>query len=160
MSGLLVTVCLVYFLFAATTYVGTLWCLHFFLYPTWVGLTPDNVGVHFVGPTRAATRFFTYVVPPMFVTGPVMVAAAWGDPVVIAPVLAVLGIIVSTYVGQRLIIPVNKRIAAGVTSQELTPLLKRWMRYNDIRWVTTSIMWAATVWYAVAEGNLVHVLGS
>ena len=48
----------------------------------------------------------------------------------------------------------NKRITAGVDAPQLTVLLKRWMLLNDIRWVTTSVMWAAAVWYVLAVGNV------
>jgi hypothetical protein len=56
-------------------------------------------------------------------------------------------------VGTGFIIPVNRRITTGVDAPELTVLLKRWMLLNDIRWVTTSVMWAAAVWYVLAIGN-------
>ncbi len=154
MGATLVEICWVYFLFGATVYTGTLWCLHFFLYPSWVGLSPDNVGVHFVHPTQAATRFFTVVVPLMLVAGVVLVVHSWGTGPVWPALLAVLGIVVSTIVGTGLIIPVNKQITAGVDAPELTVLLKRWMLLNDIRWVTTSVMWAAAVWYVLAVGNV------
>jgi hypothetical protein len=150
--GVLYLICLVYFLFGATAYVGTLWCVRLFLYPSWVALTPDNVGVHFVGPTRAATRFFIFVVPLMFPTGIALIVASWGDTLVWVASLAVLGV-VSTVVGIGFILPVNKKIAAGVAAAELTPLLKRWMFLNDIRFVTTTVMWGAAVWYALAVGD-------
>lgn len=151
--GVLYLVCLIYFLFGATVYVGTLWCLRLFLYPSWVGLTPDNVGVHFVAPTKAATRFFTVVVPLMLPTGAALIVASWGDPLVWVAALAVLGIVASTVVGTGIIVPVNKKITAGVSAEELTMLLKRWMFLNDVRFVTTTVMWGATVWFALAVGD-------
>jgi hypothetical protein len=151
-AGLLLT-CLVYFLFASTIYMGTLWCLRLFLYPSWVGLTPDNVGVHFVGPTHRATKFFTVVVLLMIPAGVGLIIGSWGTNLVWVTSVAVLGIVASTVVGTFMILPVNKRIAKGVGAAELTALLKRWMVLNDIRWVTTTIMWSATVWYAVAIGD-------
>lgn len=35
-----------YFFFGATIYVGTLWSLRFFFYPSWKSLTVGNVGDH------------------------------------------------------------------------------------------------------------------
>lgn len=65
-----------------------------------------------------------------------------------------------TYVGQLLIIPINKKIRGGDHSgaAALTPLLKRWMMLNDIRFVGATITWAAIVWYLVAKGDLLGAL--
>ena len=38
-------------------------------------------------------------------------------------------------------------------TQTLVPLLKKWMMLNNIRWITVTIMWAATVWYIIAKGD-------
>lgn len=149
-----------YFLFGATMYMGTMWVLRFFLYPTWRTLTPENVGDHFGIPTTLATRFFTFVVPPMFLTGIVLVWSEWGTWYVLLSAVCLVGIILLTYVGQRLIIPVNKKIRGGEFSGAagLTPLLVRWMALNDIRFVGATITWAAIVWYLVARGGLLVAL--
>jgi hypothetical protein len=149
----LLLISIVYYLFASTIYMGTLWCLRLFLYPSWVGLTPDNVGVHFVGPTKRATKFFTVVVVLMFPAGIGLIIGSWGTNLVWVTSVAVAGIVASTVVGTGWILPVNKRIAKGVSAAELTQLLKRWMLLNDIRWVTTTIMWSFTLWYALAVGD-------
>jgi hypothetical protein len=150
----------VYFLFGATMYMGTMWVLRFFLYPTWEALTPDNVYQHFGVPTILATRFFTVVVPPMFLAGVVLVVSEWGDPLVWVAAGCLAGIILLTYVGQALIIPVNKKIRGGEYDGPagLTPLLMRWMRLNDIRFVGSTVTWAAIVWYLVAKPDLLEAL--
>jgi hypothetical protein len=150
----------VYFLFGATMYMGTMWVLRFFLYPTWEALTPDNVYQHFGVPTILATRFFTVVVPPMFLAGVVLVVSEWGDPLVWVAAVCLAGIILLTYVGQALIIPVNKKIRGGEYDGPagLTPLLMRWMRLNDIRFVGSTVTWAAIVWYLVAKPDLLEAL--
>jgi len=159
MRGVLLTINHVYFFFGATVYVGTMWALRFFFFPSWHSMTIDNVQDHFVVPTRAATKFFTVVVPLMFVTGLIMLITEWGEGEFWAALVAYLGIIASTFVGYRQIIPINKRIYAGVGSnEELIPLLKRWMQLNTQRWVTTTIMWGAMMWYFVAKGNLLDAL--
>jgi uncharacterized membrane protein len=160
MKGTLLLVNAVYFLFGATMYMGTMWVLRFFLYPTWRGLTPDNVGEHFGVPTIIATKFFTVVVPPMFLSGIVLVVSEWGDPLVWVSAVCLVGIVVLTYVGQQLIIPVNKKIRGGEFDGPagLTPLLMKWMQLNNIRFVVSTITWAAIVWYVVAKPDLHEAL--
>ncbi|MGH2787917.1 MAG: hypothetical protein ACRDJV_08405 [Actinomycetota bacterium] len=159
MKEVLLVINHVYFLFGATVYVGTMWALRFFFFPSWQSMTIHNVQEHFIVPTRAATRFFTIVVPLMFVSGLIMLITEWGNDEIWPAAVAYLGIIASTFVGYRQIIPINKKIRAGVDSQEeLIPLLKRWMYLNTLRFYTTTVMWAATVWYLVAKGNLLDAL--
>src|SRR4051812_9976557 len=54
-----------YLFFGTTLYVGVLWAMRFFWYPSWNEITLADVAVHFVGPTSRATTFFTIVVPLM-----------------------------------------------------------------------------------------------
>ena len=152
----LLTVNAVYFLFGATIYCGVMWALKVFFYPSWHGMTVDTVQTHFIIPTDAATRFFTVVVPIMHLSAIVMIVTEWGNPQpMIAAFVALLGIITSTLVGQLLIIPINKRIKAGVADNKtLRPLLIEWMRLNTIRWVIVTFMWAATVWYFVTSTRI------
>lgn len=149
-----------YFLFGATLYCGVMWALVFFFYPSWETMELDDVQDHFIIPTSAATRFFTVVVPLMFLSGIVLLVTEWGDGDTFwAAVLAMLGIIASTFVGQVYIIPINKRIKAGVPDNAtLIPLLRQWMRLNGIRWVTSTAMWAAMVWYFISKGDLLDAL--
>ncbi|GAA2776510.1 hypothetical protein [Streptomyces showdoensis] len=160
MKEALLLVNALYFLFGATMYMGTMWVLRFFLYPTWRSLTPENVGDHFGVPTTLATTFFTVVVPLMFVSGIVLVWSEWGEWYVVLSAVCLAGILVLTYVGQQLIIPINKRIRAGDFDGPagLTPLLLKWMRLNDIRFVGSTLTWAAIVWYIVAKGDLLGAL--
>ena len=72
----------------------------------------------------------------------------------VAALIALTGIIVSTYVGWIHIIPVNRTIKAGVADDTaLVPLLRKWMQLNNIRWVTVTIMWGAAVWFIIAVGD-------
>lgn len=148
-----------YFLFGTTVYVGTLWALRFFFYQSWTALNVGNVHAHFVSPTKRATRFFTVVVPLMFIASVVMVVTEWGKAQLWQSLAGLAAITLSTVVGQGLIIPVNKRITAGVADDAtLVSLLKKWMRYNDIRFVAMTLGWIATVWYFAARGGLVWKL--
>ncbi|MFE5190077.1 hypothetical protein [Streptomyces sp. NPDC056628] len=143
-----------YFLFGATMYMGTMWVLRLFLYPTWRALTPENVDVHFGVPMTLATRFFTVVVLLMFISGIVLVGSEWGSWYVALAAVCLVGIALLTWVGQGIIIPVNKRIRAGRFDGQvgLTQLLVRRMRLNDIRFVGATVTWAAIVWYIAARG--------
>lgn len=145
-----------YFLFGATMYVGTMWVLRFFLYPTWTALTPENVDHHFGVPTTLATKFFTVVVPPMFLSGAILVWSEWGDPLVVLAAICLGGIVLLTYVGQQIIIPVNKKVRGGDFDGQagLSTLLKRWMFLNNIRFYGSTVTWVAIVWYIVAKGDL------
>ncbi|MGP0222648.1 hypothetical protein [Paenarthrobacter sp. NCHU4564] len=145
-----------YFLFGATMYVGTMWVLKLFLYPTWHGLSRDNVDTYFGIPTRAATRFFTAVVPLMFISGGILVWSEWGTLRLVPAIICLVGIVVLTWVGQGLIIPINVRIRGGdfADDTELRSLLKRWMLLNDIRFYVSTLTWAAIVWLLVDRGKL------
>lgn len=145
-----------YFLFGATMYVGTMWVLKFFLYPTWRSLDRGNVDMHFGIPTRQATKFFTGVVPLMFVSAGIMVWAEWGTVRLIPAILCLVGIIALTVVGQGLIIPINVRVRGGdfADDDELHTLLIRWMLLNDIRFYVSTLTWLAIVWLLVDKGTL------
>ncbi|MGH7751635.1 MAG: hypothetical protein ACREN5_02365 [Gemmatimonadales bacterium] len=147
-----------YFLFGATMYVGTMWVLKWFLYPTWRSLDRGNADTHFGIPTRAATKFFTGVVPLMFVSGGILVWSEWGTARVIPAVICLLGIIILTLVGQILIIPINVRVRSGdfTDDAELRSLLQRWMLLNDIRFYVSTLTWAAMVWLLVERGRLLE----
>lgn len=145
-----------YFLFGSTMYVGTMWVLKWFLYPTWESLERGNVDMHFGIPTRQATKFFTVVVPPMFISGAILVWSEWGSIRVIPAALCLLGIITLTVVGQGIIIPINVRIRGGdfKDDTELRTLLRRWMFLNDIRFYVSTLVWLAMVWLIVDRGRL------
>ena len=148
-------------MFGTTVYMGVLWALHYFWYPSWEVMNVTNVQDHFILPTSAATRFFTVVVPIMFVTSLIMIWLEWKTKFRVLAIIGLLGVIGATGVGQVLIIPVNETIAAGVAPAELTPLLERWMVLNDIRWIIITIMWLALMVYFLTKGDLLSaVVGS
>ena len=138
-----------YYFFGTTIYVGVLWALHYFWYPSWEVMNVANVQEHFILPTSAATRFFTVVVPLMFAAGLVMVVTEWRTRFRWLALIALLCIAGATFVGQVFIIPVNDTIRAGVTAEALTPLFRRWMVLNDIRWVLMTAMAAALITFFI-----------
>lgn len=148
-----------YLFFGATLYAGVLWGLHFFWYPSWQSMTLDSVQAHFVLPTSAATRFFWVVVPLMFLANAVMIVTEWKTPLRWASLVALACVSTASFVGQELIIPINRQIAAGITDAGLLDqLLKRWMTLNDIRWVVMTLMWLTLMFYFVKKGNLLDAL--
>ena len=100
----------------------------------------------------------------MFLSGIILVVTEWGDwddLLIWLAAVCLVGIVLLTYVGQQIIIPVNKKIRGGEFDGPagLTPLLMRWMQLNNIRFVASTITWAAIVWYIVAKGDLLGALG-
>ncbi len=141
-------------MFGTTVYMGVLWALHFFWYPSWEVMNVGNVQDHFILPTSAATRFFTVVVPIMFLTSIIMIWLEWKTKFRWHAIVGLLGVTGATLVGQILIIPVNKRIAGGVDQATLTELLEEWMVLNDIRWIIITIMWLALMIYFLMKPSL------
>ncbi len=141
-------------MFGTTVYMGVLWALHFFWYPSWEVMNVGNVQDHFILSTSAATRFFTVVVPIMFLTSIIMIWLEWKTKFRWHAIVGLLGVTGATLVGQILIIPVNKRIAGGVDQATLTELLEEWMVLNDIRWIIITIMWLALMIYFLMKPSL------
>lgn len=159
MKGYLLALNHSYLFFGTTLYVGVLWAMRFFWYPSWNQITLSDVGVHFTGPTSRATAFFTVVVPLMFLTNVVLIMAERKSPTVILAVIALVCVAGSTYVGQLYIIPVNHLISAGLPSQaDLTDKLQQWMGYNTIRFWLMTVMWLAMILYFIVRGYLLQVL--
>ena len=154
-----------YLSFGTTVYVGVLWALHFFWYPSWETMTVKIAQNQFILPTSAATRFFWVVVPLMFLANVVLIISERRDRKMLAVSLLGLGLqSAATYVGQGLIIPVNRTIAArlaeGTLSQpEFRDLLQRWMQLNDVRWLIMSAMWLVVMYYFIAKGRLIERVG-
>lgn len=150
-----------YLFFGATLYCGVLWSLHFFWFPSWKNLQVDNYYNQFIPQTSAATRFFTIVVPLMFLTALILIISEWRTRLRWVAIAAMICIVAATYVGQLHIIPVNKILEQGVKDQaQLTAHLEHWMFLNDIRWVLLTIMWLVMMYYFIAKGNLLSILGN
>jgi hypothetical protein len=148
-----------YLFFGTTLYVGVLWALHFFWFPSWRSLTVENYYDQFIPQTSTATRFFTVVVPLMFLTGLIMIWQEWRTRFRWLPIAAVLCLGTATFVGTRRIIPVNKILATHITDQaQLTSLLERWMNLNDIRWVLLTLMWLLMMIYFFRKGDTLDAI--
>jgi hypothetical protein len=158
-KGILLTINHTYAFFGATLYCGVLWSLHFFWYPTWRNLQVSNYYEQFIPQTDAATKFFTVVVPLMFLTLLIMVVTEWKGRVRWVPIAALLLLVAATYVGQAHIIPINKILAKHVTDQaQLTSYLEKWISLNEIRWVLTTLLWLVMMLYFILKGEIVQKL--
>lgn len=148
-----------FLMFGVTVYVGVLWALHYFWYPSWEVMTVDVVQDHFINPTGAATEFFWIVVPIMFLNNTVLIWKEWKHQMRWAAIFAMLCLIGASYVGQSHIIPVNDEIAKGMlNAAELSEKLEHWMYLNDIRWIIMSLMWICMMYYFFSKGNLTEVI--
>lgn len=145
----------VYLLFGTSLYVGVLWALHFFWYPSWETITLETVHDHFILPTEAATDFFTVVVPLMILTNIILIVQEWKTKYRWSTMFALLSFLVALYIGEFHIFPINDIIYSGVDSLErLRELFKQWMFLNDVRLVITTVMWLTLVYYFISKGNL------
>jgi hypothetical protein len=148
-----------YSMFGTTLYVGVLWALRFFWYPGWRKLKVSNYFDQFVPQTTAATKFFTVVVPLMYLSLATMTVTERKSRLRWVPLGGLTCLSAATYVGQGHIIPINKILAQGVTDQtELEEYLRRWMALNDIRWGLMTTMWLILMYYFIAKGNLLEVI--
>jgi hypothetical protein len=146
--------------FGTTLYVGVLWAMRFFWYPSWELIRRADVPVHFVGPTSRATAFFTVVVPIMLVTNIILLVREWRRPAtgrLAGLALACIGL--ATLVGKFLIIPINQRISVGLPSESaLHDALGMWMHYNTIRFWLMTMMWVSMMAYFTIRARSVTAL--
>jgi hypothetical protein len=143
-----------YTMFGTTVYVGVLWALRFFWYPGWRELKVDNYHGQFIPQTTRATKFFTVVVPIMYLTLLIQTISEWKGRFRWVPLAGLACLTGSTVVGQRQIIPINKKLDKGIKDQdELTGHLKEWMRLNDQRFVMMTVMWGVFMWYFTARAG-------
>jgi hypothetical protein len=159
MKAFLLTLNHSWLFFGTTLYVGVLWAMRFFWYPSWGQITLADVPVHFIGPTSRATAFFTVVVPLMLLANIILIISERKSPVVILAIIAILCIGGSTFVGELYIIPVNHEIGAGLASESvLHDKLGAWMSYNTIRYWLMTLMWLVMITYFILRGHLVSAL--
>lgn len=160
MKGTLLTIDAVYLLAGATVYVGVLTTLRLFLYPTWTDVRPDNLQQRFSQPVEAATRFFTVAIPTWMAAAIVLIVAEWGESTVWPPILALAMLLTTAIMTVVVIRPINLTLKAGVADlAEMTALLQRWMKINNIRWGVVIVFWCSVVWYFVEKPDLPAALG-
>jgi Mn2+/Fe2+ NRAMP family transporter len=139
-------------LLCASMYLGTGWSLVLFSFPSAPKLTVRNYYEQFVPPVQRATRFFTWMTTVMIAAAIVLIVAERHHLVVIAPALALAGVLVATALTVKFIFPYNKRMAAGITDDgELHRVLRSWMLLNWIRVSLWTLQWIAITVYLAAN---------
>lgn len=157
MRGVLLTLNDSFFFLVASIYLGAMWTVRLFFYPSWNYMSAADVPHHFVIPVKAATKFFTIVLPLMLLAGVVMVVEEWGKAQLWQAIVAVAGITASALAFELLIKPINTQVYTA-DDATLTPLLQKWMRLNEIRFVASTITWLATIWFFIGRGHLTQLL--
>lgn len=140
-----------FLLLCTSMYLGTGWSLALFSFPVAGKLRPDNYYDQFVPQVQAATRFFTVMTTLMLAAGAVMVV--W-EPISwqrLFPAIVLAGVVAATTLTVIWILPLNRRMAGGITDQtELDSVLGRWMRLNWLRVGLWTLQWASmAVWLGV-----------
>lgn len=134
----------------ASMYFGTGWSLVLFSFPIAPQLTTATYYLQFVPQVEAATRFFTYMTMLMIASALLMLWTERRTGYWWAPLIVLLGVVAATLLTVRLILPLNREMAAGITDQaRLTELLGRWMSLNTARVWLWTVQWAALMTYFV-----------
>jgi hypothetical protein len=136
-------------------YLGTGWSMGLFSFPVRPKITVDNYYLLFVPEVTAATRFFTWMTMVMMASAVGMIWTEWHGALVWAPVVVLVAVSISTLLTVVIILPINKRMAAGITDPaELNRVLDRWETLNWVRISLWSVQWAAMiVWFMVKLHN-------
>jgi Domain of unknown function (DUF1772) len=135
-------------LLGASMYFGTGWSTELFTVPIYPQLTVENYALHFVPQIKRAVKFFFALATVMMITAVVMIVSEWGSWYILVPIVVLAAVVGSSLMTVRLIFPINRRLAEGVTDpQELKRLLGRWIRLNRFRLSLWTSEWVAMAVY-------------
>ncbi len=140
------------FLFlCCSMYFGTGWSMGLFSFPIRPQVTVDNYYLLFVPEVTAATKFFTWMTMAMMASAAGMIWTEWGTTLLWAPVVVLVAIGASTLLTVIVILPINARMAAGITDPvELGQVLDKWESLNWVRISLWSVSWLAMIaWFVV-----------
>ena len=105
--------------------------------------------------TTAATKFFTIVVPVMFLSLIVITIHEWRSKLKWISIAGFLTLGAATFFGTLRILPINHKLKEGVTDQaQLTEMLDKWIDLNETRFVLLTILWLLLVAYVTCKGRL------
>ena len=148
MSEVIRTLFALVLLACASMYFGTGWSLVLFQLPDIPRLGPETYALPFVKPVERATRFFTWMTIVMLVAAVVLVVGEWHSGYVWVPIVYLAATVASTQLTRSVIIPLNKRMAQGITDPaEVRSVLTRWARLNRLRASLWTVEWAAIAAY-------------
>ena len=135
----------------ASMYFGTGWSTVLFSFPITPDLTVENYYLQFVPQVKAALRVFTILTTVMIATAGIMLVAEWGTGLIWVPILVVTLVVGSATLTVTLILPINRRMAEGITDPaELGEALRRWKSLTSIRVAVWSTEWLAmAIFFAV-----------
>ncbi|MDE1148858.1 MAG: hypothetical protein PW843_20010 [Azospirillaceae bacterium] len=138
------------FLFCSI-YLGTGVSLVFFQFPLEPKLTIDNYYMPFVEPVTLATKFFTYMTVLMLITAAIMLITEWFTGLKWPPLIVLAGVIAATLLTTQFILPLNDRLAAGITnSADLKSIFHEWANLNRVRVALWAVQWLAMMYYFYA----------
>lgn len=159
MKPLFLTLNLIFVWFGTTLYAGVLWSLHFFWFPSWRHLRVATYYEQFVPQTTTATKYFTVVVPIMFLALIILTIHEWSTRLKWLTIAMFMSLAGATFFGTMRIIPINKQLKAGVTDQaQLDQMLGRWIDLNEMRFYLLTLMWFFLVIYVLRKGNIARAM--
>lgn len=143
------------FLFlCCSMYFGTGWSMGLFSFPIRPQITVDNYYLLFVPEVTAATKFFTWMTIAMLASAAVMLWTEWSTVLLWPPVVVLVAISASTLLTVVVILPINARMAAGITDPvELGQVLDKWMMLNWVRIALWTVAWAAMIVWFIAKAR-------
>lgn len=135
-------------------YFGTGWSLVLFSFPVVNQLTTSNYYLQFVPQVTTATVFFTWVTALIMVNAIILLIEERKTPLKWFGAGVLLTVIVATALTEIYLLPYNKQMASGITSEtELKYILEKWMKLNKIRVGIWSIQWLLVMIYFFIKMN-------
>ena len=114
-------------------YLGTGWSLVLFSFPVVNQLTTSNYYLQFVPQVTTATVFFTWVTALIMINAIILLIEEWKTPLKWFGAGVLLTVILATSLTEIYLLPYNKQMAAGITSEtELKYILGKWMNLNKM----------------------------
>lgn len=152
-----------YYFWATSIYVGLLWSLHFIFSSSWENVRPDQAAQQFMMPVDSATRFFTVVVPPMLLSGLILLVVEWKTRQRNKAIAAYACLWSMMVVGGYMIRPINEWVTeqlqqGSLQADALRMHLQDWMFYNDVRMIIMTTLWLILLWYFYSKNNLLDSL--
>lgn len=135
-------------------YFGTGWSLVLFSFPVVNQLTTSNYYLQFVPQVTTATVFFTWVTALIMINAIILLIEERKTPLKWFGAGVLLTVIVATALTEIYLLPYNKQMASGITSEtELKYILEKWMKLNKIRVGIWSIQWLLVMIYFFIKMN-------
>ena len=110
--------------------------------------------MQFVPQVTTATVFFTWVTALIMINAIILLIEERKTPLKWFGAGVLLTVIVATALTEIYLLPYNKQMASGITSEtELKYILEKWMKLNKIRVGIWSIQWLLVMIYFFIKMN-------